>query len=76
MADRRAGLDFVHSKLVMKSLGRFHACSLAAKERELLNPSEFLNSIFINGDQLMEHFQIQSMTMVADVIDTKWEPEW
>ncbi|KAL1140741.1 hypothetical protein AAG570_000671 [Ranatra chinensis] len=76
MANRREGLDLNHARLVMKSLGRYHALSATLKERGSLDIEDLRETLFSVHKDDMKQYLDQLMKVFADVIDTTWGDEW
>lgn len=46
--NRQKSLDFDHCKLIMQTLGKYHAVSLAIKDQEPMEFKKLLNAIKVN----------------------------
>lgn len=72
MADRTRGLDFKHSLLVMKQIGRYHAASVVLQEKKPENFVCFLEGLY--GSEAFEtsgYFFSKGTTNLAQEV-AKW----
>uniref|UniRef100_T1H8S9 CHK kinase-like domain-containing protein n=1 Tax=Rhodnius prolixus TaxID=13249 RepID=T1H8S9_RHOPR len=76
VTDRKKMLDLNHSKLVLHSLGRFHALGFTLIEKGLLK-KEDLPSFCCNLDSiLVERLYKGGLMKLSNVIVKYWTPEW
>ncbi|XP_063225241.1 uncharacterized protein LOC134532600 isoform X2 [Bacillus rossius redtenbacheri] len=70
MADRQAGLDLAHCRLVVEALARFHAISLAMLDRQELQTGALREVMFKESNKKLESFLRPTYSEVADAVGT------
>uniref|UniRef100_A0A0A9VW02 Ribosomal RNA small subunit methyltransferase G n=3 Tax=Lygus hesperus TaxID=30085 RepID=A0A0A9VW02_LYGHE len=76
VADRRKGLDFNHSKLVLRNLARMHAMSKVLLARGLITAEDRGQFLMAKEDPFIDKFWDITITMMADAMEHKWGDEW
>lgn len=75
MMNRRENLDFDHSILVMRTLGRYHAMSKILLKRLVISPSDFPSLLFTQP-LLVNICFISSLTVLEEAVKRSWGAKW
>jgi hypothetical protein len=75
MSSRLESLDMAHTKLALRSIGRFHALSVILKERNLFDPADYTRSIF-SETGLSEIVLNLFLPKLIKTMETDWGKEW
>uniref|UniRef100_A0A905QWS3 CHK kinase-like domain-containing protein n=3 Tax=Rhodnius prolixus TaxID=13249 RepID=A0A905QWS3_RHOPR len=75
MMNRKENLDFDHSMLVMRTLGRYHAMSKILLKRLLIYPNDF-GSFLFSQPLLVNICFISSLTVLEEAVKKSWGDKW
>uniref|UniRef100_A0A023F6M2 Putative ecdysteroid kinase n=2 Tax=Triatoma infestans TaxID=30076 RepID=A0A023F6M2_TRIIF len=73
--NRSETLDFDHSMLVMRTLGRYHAMSKILLKRSVIYPYDFPSFIFCRP-LLVNICFISSLTVLEEAVKRSWGAKW
>uniref|UniRef100_A0A905QWM5 Uncharacterized protein n=1 Tax=Rhodnius prolixus TaxID=13249 RepID=A0A905QWM5_RHOPR len=76
VADRKKMLDLNHSKLVLHSLGRFHALGYILIQKGLLQKEDLPPFYCDVGHITVQRSFKGGLMMLSNVIEKYWTPEW
>ncbi|XP_073983326.1 uncharacterized protein isoform X2 [Rhodnius prolixus] len=76
VADRKKMLDLNHSKLVLHSLGRFHALGYILIQKGLLQKEDLPPFYCEEGPIIIERMYKGGLMILSNVIEKYWTPEW
>ncbi|XP_073980206.1 uncharacterized protein [Rhodnius prolixus] len=76
VADRKKMLDLNHSKLVLHSLGRFHALGYILIQKGLLQKEDLPPFYCDVGHITVQRSFKGGLMMLSNVVEKYWTPEW